>query len=196
MRRPRQPAGRRRRPSCGWHQRRGADHRGRTAALRDHYDGSAARRLCEDARECRALRLRHETTSLEYMHASIVGVSFAVAAGVAPTYLCGTTMRARPTSSIATKPSRSFKPLLESIDTQGGSHLKFDAHVLAKPWHHAARPALRLHAGVLRVEHVAHPPQHGFGRRRYLKLRTIHYEDVAARARRDFVQPGARRQGG
>ena len=55
-----------------------------------------------------------ETTSLEYMKAEIVGVSFAVARRRRRLSAAArTTTPARPTSSIATRASRSLKPLLE-----------------------------------------------------------------------------------
>ena len=53
------PAGHRRRTVRSRHQRWRADHRGRTASLRNDHHRGAARRLAEEARERRAVRLRY-----------------------------------------------------------------------------------------------------------------------------------------
>jgi DNA polymerase I len=123
-----------------------------------------------------------ETTSLEYMKAEIVGVSFAVAPGLAA-YLplrhdyAGAPEQLDRDSSLAR-----LKPLLESEQhVKVGHHLKYDAHVLAN---HGIQ--LRgigfdsmLESYVLNSTTIRHDMDSAA--EKYLGIRTIHYEDVAGK---------------
>ncbi|MBC8028326.1 MAG: DNA polymerase I [Steroidobacteraceae bacterium] len=122
-----------------------------------------------------------ETTSLEYMQARIVGVSFAVSPGVAAYLpLChdyaGAPQQLDCDASLA-----KLKPLLESeAHAKLGHHLKYDAHVLAR--HGIALAGMRFDSmlesyvwnSVLRHDMDS-------AAERYLGIRTIHYEDVAGK---------------
>jgi DNA polymerase-1 len=122
-----------------------------------------------------------ETTSLEYMQAKIVGVSFAVAPGIAAYLpLCHDYAGAPPQLAFE-KSLAKLKPLLESPEhAKLGHHLKYDAHVLAR--HGIALAGMRFDSmlesyvwnSVLRHDMDS-------AAERYLGIRTIHYEDVAGK---------------
>jgi DNA polymerase-1 len=74
-----------------------------------------------------------ETTSLEYMQARIVGVSFAVSPGIAAYLPLCHDYAGAPAQLDCEKSLAKLKPLLESADhAKVGHHLKYDAHVLAR----------------------------------------------------------------
>jgi DNA polymerase-1 len=122
-----------------------------------------------------------ETTSLEYMQAKIVGVSFAVSPGIAAYLpLCHDYAGAPPQLDFE-KSLAKLKPLLESPEhAKLGHHLKYDAHVLAR--HGIALQGMRYDSmlesyvwnSVLRHDMDS-------AAERYLGIRTIHYEDVAGK---------------
>jgi DNA polymerase-1 len=122
-----------------------------------------------------------ETTSLEYMKAEIVGVSFAVSPGNAA-YLplrhdyAGAPDQLDRDSSLA-----KLKPLLESAEHgKVGHHLKYDSHVLSN--HGITLRGMRFDSmlesyvwnSILRHDMDS-------AAERYLGIRTIHYEDVAGK---------------
>jgi DNA polymerase-1 len=79
-----------------------------------------------------------ETTSLEYMNAEIVGVSFAVSPGVAAYLPLRHDYAGAPDQLDRDASLAKLKPLLESpAHAKVGHHLKYDAHVLAN---HGIRP--------------------------------------------------------
>jgi DNA polymerase-1 len=122
-----------------------------------------------------------ETTSLEYMKARIVGVSFAVAPGIAAYLPLCHDYAGAPAQLDCEKSLAKLKPLLESADhAKVGHHLKYDAHVLAR--HGIALAGMRYDSmlesyvwnSVLRHDMDS-------AAERYLGIRTIHYEDVAGK---------------
>lgn len=73
-----------------------------------------------------------ETTSLNYMDAEIVGLSFAIEAGKAAYVPLAHTYEDAPEQLDRDAVLAQFKPLLENPDNKKvGQHLKYDAHVLA-----------------------------------------------------------------
>lgn len=73
-----------------------------------------------------------ETTSLNYMDAEIVGLSFAVEAGKAAYVPLAHSYEDAPEQLDRNAVLAQFKPLLENPDNKKvGQHLKYDAHVLA-----------------------------------------------------------------
>src|SRR5262249_41007277 len=73
-----------------------------------------------------------ETTSLDYMRAEIVGVSFAVAPGEAAYVPVAHRYPAAPEQLPREQVLAVLRPLLENpAQTKIGHHLKYDAHVLA-----------------------------------------------------------------
>jgi len=122
-----------------------------------------------------------ETTSLEYMRAEIVGVSFAVAPGRACYLPLKHDYAGAPDQLDREASLAKLKPLLES-EQHGkvGHHLKYDAHVLAR--HGIELRGMRYDSmlesyvwnSVLRHDMDS-------AAERYLGIRTIHYEDVAGK---------------
>jgi len=123
-----------------------------------------------------------ETTSLEYMHASIVGVSFAVSPGVAAYLPLRHDYAGAPDQLDLDASLAKLKPLLES-EKHGkvGHHLKYDAHVLAN---HGIRLRGMRYDSMLESyvwNSVATRHDMDSVAERYLGIRTIHYEDVAGK---------------
>ena len=122
-----------------------------------------------------------ETTSLEYMRAEIVGVSFAVAPGRAAYLPLKHDYAGAPDQLDREASLEKLRPLLES-ERHGkvGHHLKYDAHVLAR--HGIGLRGMRYDSmlesyvwnSVLRHDMDS-------AAERYLGLKTIHYEDVAGK---------------
>jgi DNA polymerase-1 len=123
-----------------------------------------------------------ETTSLEYMHASIVGVSFAVSPGIAAYLPLRHDYAGAPDQLDRDAALAKLKPLLESEKhAKVGHHLKYDAHVLAN---HGIRLAGMRYDSMLESyvwNSVAIRHDMDSAAERYLGIRTIHYEDVAGK---------------
>jgi DNA polymerase-1 len=122
-----------------------------------------------------------ETTSLEYMKAEIVGVSFATTPGIAAYLPLKHDYAGAPDQLDREASLAKLKPLLESeIHQKVGHHLKYDAHVLAN--HGIELRGMRFDSmlesyvwnSVLRHDMDS-------ASERYLGIRTIHYEDVAGK---------------
>jgi DNA polymerase-1 len=123
-----------------------------------------------------------ETTSLEYMKAEIVGVSFAVSPGVAAYLPLRHDYAGAPDQLDRDAALAKLKPLLESEKhAKVGHHLKYDAHVLAN---HGIRLAGMRYDSMLESyvwNSVAIRHDMDSAAERYLGIRTIHYEDVAGK---------------
>ena len=123
-----------------------------------------------------------ETTSLEYMKAEIVGVSFAVAAGEAAYLPLRHDYAGAPDQLDRDASLAKLKPLLESAKhAKVGHNLKYDAHVLAN---HGIRLAGMRYDSMLESyvwNSVAIRHDMDSAAERYLGIRTIHYEDVAGK---------------
>jgi DNA polymerase-1 len=123
-----------------------------------------------------------ETTSLEYMKAEIVGVSFAVAPGVAAYLPLKHDYAGAPDQLDRDTSLAKLKPLLESAQhAKVGHHLKYDAHVLAN--HGIRLQGMRfdsmLESYVWNSTTIRHDMDSAA--EKYLGIRTIHYEDVAGK---------------
>jgi DNA polymerase-1 len=101
-----------------------------------------------------------ETTSLDYMQAEIVGVSFCIEPGKAAYLPLAHDYPGAPDQLDRKKTLAKLKPLLEDAKRPGCHHLN-DAHVPARR-HRPCRHALRLDAGVVRPELDRDAPRHGF----------------------------------
>ncbi|MEO8018111.1 MAG: DNA polymerase I [Pseudomonadota bacterium] len=123
-----------------------------------------------------------ETTSLEYMQASIVGVSFALSPGVAAYLPLRHDYAGAPDQLDRDASLARLKPLLES-DRHGkvGHHLKYDAHVLAN--HGIQLRGMRFDSMLESYVWNSTATRHDMDSvaERYLGIRTIHYEDVAGK---------------
>jgi DNA polymerase-1 len=123
-----------------------------------------------------------ETTSLEYMQAEIVGVSFAVSPGRAAYLPLRHDYAGAPEQLDREASLAKLKPLLESEKhAKVGHNLKYDAHVLAN--HGITLRGMRydsmLESYVWNSVAIRHDMDSAAGR--YLGIQTIHYEDVAGK---------------
>ncbi|HEX6637452.1 MAG TPA: DNA polymerase I [Steroidobacteraceae bacterium] len=123
-----------------------------------------------------------ETTSLDYMQAQIVGVSFAVAPGIAAYLPLRHDYAGAPDQLDRDTSLARLKPLLESEQhAKVGHHLKYDAHVLAN--HGITLRGMRfdsmLESYVWNSTVIRHDMDSAA--EKYLGIRTIHYEDVAGK---------------
>jgi len=129
-----------------------------------------------------------ETTSLEYMKAEIVGVSFAVSPGVAAYLPLRHDYAGAPDQLDRDASLAKLKPLLESDKhAKVGHHLKYDAHVLAN---HGIRLAGMRFDSMLESyiwNSVATRHDMDSAAERYLGIRTIHYEDVAGKGAKQIA---------
>ena len=123
-----------------------------------------------------------ETTSLDYMQARIVGVSFCIEPGVAAYVPLGHDYVGAPTQLDCDSVLRRLQPLLEdSHKAKLGHHLKYDAHVLAN---HGITLAGMSYDTMLESyvwNSVAIRHDMDSVAERYLGLTTISYEDVAGK---------------
>jgi DNA polymerase-1 len=123
-----------------------------------------------------------ETTSLEYMKAEIVGVSFATAPGIAAYLPLRHDYAGAPPQLDRDASLAKLKPLLESADhAKVGHHLKYDAHVLAN--HGITLRGMRFDSMLESYVWNSTVIRHDMDSvaEKYLGIRTIHYEDVAGK---------------
>ncbi len=123
-----------------------------------------------------------ETTSLDYMQAEIVGVSFCVAPGEAAYVPVAHTYPGAPDQLDRTQVLERLKPLLEDASrAKLGHHLKYDAHVLRN--HGIELRGMKydsmLESYVLNSTATRHDLDSTA--LHYLGVETIHYEDVAGK---------------
>ena len=123
-----------------------------------------------------------ETTSLDYMQAEIVGVSFATQPGHAAYVPLAHTYPGAPEQLDRDAVLRRLKPLLEDPHrAKLGHHLKYDAHVLRN--HGIELRGMRydsmLESYVLNSTATRHDLDSTA--KHYLGVDTIHYEDVAGK---------------
>ncbi|HEY3253251.1 MAG TPA: DNA polymerase, partial [Polyangiaceae bacterium] len=129
-----------------------------------------------------------ETTSLEYMKAEIVGVSFAVAPGVAAYLPLRHDYAGAPNQLDRDASLAKLKPLLESEKhAKVGHHLKYDAHVLAN--HGIQLRGMRYDSMLESYVWNSTATRHDMDSvaERYLGIRTIHYEDVAGKGAKQIA---------
>ena len=129
-----------------------------------------------------------ETTSLEYMKAEIVGVSFAISPGAAAYLPLRHDYAGAPDQLDREASLAKLKPLLESEKhAKVGHHLKYDAHVLAN---HGIRLAGMRYDSMLESyvwNSVATRHDMDSAAEKYLGIRTIHYEDVAGKGAKQIA---------
>ena len=129
-----------------------------------------------------------ETTSLDYMAAKIVGVSFCIEPGHAAYVPLGHDYAGAPEQLERDRVLQALKPLLEDAALPKlGHHLKYDAHVLAN--HDIELQGMRydsmLESYVLNSTATNHNLDSTA--EKYLGVKTIHYEDVAGRGARQLT---------
>ena len=144
-----------------------------------------------------------ETTSLDYMQAEIVGVSFCIEPGKAAYLPLAHDYAGAPDQLDRTKTLARLKPLLEDPKRpKVGHHLKYDAHVLLCAGIALAgmRYDSMLESYVLNSTATRHDMDSCA--RHYLGIETIKYEDVAGKGAKQIpfnqvpVEHGIRIRGG
>jgi len=128
-----------------------------------------------------------ETTSLNYLDARIVGVSFVVTPGEAAYVPLAHDYPGAPEQLNRESVLEQLRPLLESQDHfKVGQHLKYDSHVLAN--HDITLRGIQ-HDTLLESYVLDSTAQHNLDSlaERYLNLRTIRYEEVAGKGARQLT---------
>ncbi len=129
-----------------------------------------------------------ETTSLDYIQAEIVGVSFCIEPGIAAYLPLAHDYPGAPDQLDRKKTLAKLKPLLEDADRHKvGHHLKYDAHVLLN--HGISLAGMRydsmLESYVLNSTATRHDMDSCA--RHYLGVDTIKYEDVAGKGAKQIT---------
>ncbi|MFO1372010.1 MAG: DNA polymerase I [Candidatus Competibacteraceae bacterium] len=128
-----------------------------------------------------------ETTSLSYLDARIVGVSFAVNPGEAAYVPLAHDYPGAPDQLNREHVLEQLRPLLEDTSRPKlGQHLKYDLHVLAN--HNIALRGIR-HDTLLESYVLDSTARHDMDSlaERHLGLHTIHYEDVAGKGAKQLT---------
>ena len=128
-----------------------------------------------------------ETTSLNYLDARIVGVSFSVSPREAAYVPLAHDYPGAPDQLNREHVLEQLRPLLEATDQPKlGQHLKYDSHVLAN--HGIALRGIQ-HDTLLESYVLDSTARHDLDSlaERHLKLRTIHYEDVAGKGAKQLT---------
>ena len=154
--------------------------------LPHHYDIVLTRadldRWLEKLRSAELIAFDTETTSLDYMRAGIVGVSFCVAPGEAAYVPLAHEYAGAPQQLDRTQALEALRPLLEDpARPKVGHHLKYDAHVLAN---HGIRLEGMRYDTMLESyvwDSVATRHNMDSAARHYLGVDTITYEEVAGK---------------
>ena len=123
-----------------------------------------------------------ETTSLDYMQARIVGISFSVEPGEAAYVPLAHDYAGAPAQLDLAATLAALRPLLEDAGrAKLGHHLKYDAHVLAN--HNIELAGMRYDSMLESYvwDSVATRHDMDSAARKYLGIETIHYEDVAGK---------------
>ena len=145
-------------------------------------DQASFERWLAELRAAELFAFDTETTSLDYMNAEIVGVSFCIEPGKAAYVPLAHDYAGAPDQLPRDAVLGALKPLLES-DTQGklGHHLKYDAHVLAN--HGIELRGIRFDSMLESYVWNSVATRHDMDScaERYLGMTTIHYEDVAGK---------------
>jgi len=123
-----------------------------------------------------------ETTSLDYMEARLVGVSFAIDPGEAAYVPCGHDYPGAPDQIPVERLIERLKPLLIDPDVRKiGQNLKYDKNVLARYGIDLAGIAFDTMLESYVIDSVATRHNMDDLAARYLGLATIRYEDIAGR---------------
>jgi DNA polymerase-1 len=129
-----------------------------------------------------------ETTSLDYMAAEVVGLSFGLAAGKAAYLPVAHRYVGAPPQLNREAVLARLTPWLENPDAHKvGHHLKYDAHVLAN---HGIRLAGMRYDSMLEsyvLDSTATRHDMDSVAKKYLGLDTIHFEDVAGKGARQIT---------
>jgi len=133
-----------------------------------------------------------ETTSLDYMLAEVVGVSFAIEAGKAAYVPLAHSYEGAPKQLDRAKVLAKLKPLLERQNADGlgniiGQHIKYDINVLRKYGIELSNVAhdTMLQSYVLDSTATRHDMDSLA--RKYLGIETVHFEDIAGKGKKQLT---------
>jgi len=133
-------------------------------------------------REAEVFAFDTETTSLDYMTADLVGVSFAVQAGEAAYVPCGHDYEGAPKQIATEDLIGALKPLLEDPKSiKVGQNLKYDMSVLARSGVSLEGVGFDTMLESYVLDSTATRHDMDSLALKYLSHRTIHYEDVAGK---------------
>ena len=129
-----------------------------------------------------------ETTSLDYMEAEVVGLSFATEAGSAAYVPVAHDYPGAPDQLPRDEVLEKLRPWLESDDHRKvGHHLKYDAHVLRRHDIELGGMAFDTMLESYVLNSVATRHDMDSVARHYLGRETIHYEDVAGKGAKQLT---------
>ncbi len=129
-----------------------------------------------------------ETTSLDYMQARIVGVSFAVSPGQAAYVPCGHDYMGAPQQLSLTDVLEALKPLLENPNkAKVGQNLKYDRHVLQNHGVDLQGIAFDTMLESYTCNSIATRHDMDSLASFYLDMKTIHFEDVAGKGAKQLT---------
>ncbi len=145
-------------------------------------------RWLEALRTAKLFAFDTETTSLDYMRAEIVGVSFSIEPGVAAYVPLHHDYAGAPEQLDRDRVLAALKPILEDPErAKLGHHLKYDAHVLANYGINLA--GMRFDTMLESYVWDSVATNHGLDSAalRYLGMRTIAYEEVAGKGAKQLT---------
>lgn len=129
-----------------------------------------------------------ETTSIDYMEAELVGVSFAVKPGEAAYVPCAHSYDGAPEQLSREKLLSALKPILENEKVKKvGQNLKYDMSVLAKYDVHLRGIAYDTMLESYVLNSVASRHNMDDLAMKYLGLSTIHFEDIAGKGAKQLT---------
>jgi DNA polymerase-1 len=161
-------------------------------------DTQAFERWCQALEQASLFALDTETTSLDYMAARLVGLSFCIEPGKAAYLPLAHDYVGSPAQLDSAMVIERLRPLLESEQHHKlGHHLKYDAHVLAN--HGIALRGMRYDTMLESYVWNSVATRHDMdsAAQRYLGISTITYEDVAGKGAKQipFAQVAIERAG-
>jgi DNA polymerase-1 len=138
--------------------------------------------------KAKLVALDTETTSLDYMEAELVGISFSVEAGKAAYLPLAHDYPGAPDQLPRDEVLKKLKPWLEDPDAKKvGHHLKYDAHIFARYDIALAGMAFDSMLESYVLNSVATRHDMDSTARHYLGRETIHYEDVAGKGAKQLT---------
>jgi DNA polymerase-1 len=151
------------------------------------FDRAALDRWLDRLRTADLFAFDTETTSLDYMEARIVGVSFALEPGEAAYVPCGHDYPGAPAQLDREEVLGQLKPLLEDESlAKVGQNLKYDASVLANHGIDLRGIAFDTMLESYVLDSTATRHDMDSLALKYLGQKTIHYEDVAGKGARQL----------
>jgi DNA polymerase-1 len=154
-----------------------------TIAAQEALDSWIARLACAPL-----ISFGTETDSLDYIRAQLVGVSFAIAPGEAAYLPLAHDYPGAPPQLDRSKVLSALKPLLEDpAIAKLGHHLKFDTHILAN---YGISLRGQKYDSMLEsyvLDSVATRHDMDSTAEKYLRIKTIHYEDVVGKGAKQIA---------